>query len=239
MVMNEEEKTLTAYHEGGHALVALHQPASDPVHKATIIPRGRALGMVMRLPERDLLSYTRAKLKADITVAMGGRVAEELVFGYDKVTSGAASDIKMATLLARAMVTQYGMSDKLGPLAYGDNEEEVFLGHSIARTQNLSDETQTIVDEEIHRLVDESFEEARKIIAENMDHLHTIARGLLEYETLSGEEIKDLLKGKPPVREFAAEVAPRPGPASAVPAAGRGKRPPEPDTGGLEPQPQT
>jgi cell division protease FtsH len=241
MVMNEEEKTLTAYHEGGHALVALHQPASDPVHKATIIPRGRALGMVMRLPERDLLSYTRAKLKADITVAMGGRVAEEIVFGYDKVTSGAASDIKMATLLARAMVTQYGMSDKLGPLAYGDNEEEVFLGHSIARTQSLSDETQTIVDEEIHRIVDESFEEARKIIADNIEDLHVIARGLLEYETLSGEEIKDLLKGKSPVREFAAEVAPRPGPASAVPAAGRAKKPPEPEpeTGGMEPQPQT
>ncbi len=241
MVMTEEEKTLTAYHEGGHALVALHMPASDPVHKATIIPRGRALGMVMRLPERDLLSYTRAKLKADITVAMGGRVAEEIVFGYEKVTSGAAADIKMATQLARAMVTQYGMSDKLGPLAYGDNEEEVFLGHSIARTQNLSDETQTMVDEEIHRIVDESFESARKIISENLDDLHTIARGLLEYETLSGEEIKNLLKGKPPVREFAAEVSPRPGPASAVPAAGRGKRPPEPepDTGGMEPQPQT
>jgi cell division protease FtsH len=240
MVMNEEEKTLTAYHEGGHALVALHQPASDPVHKATIIPRGRALGMVMRLPERDLLSYTRAKLKADITVAMGGRVAEELVFGYDKVTSGAASDIKMATLLARAMVTQYGMSDKLGPLAYGDNEEEVFLGHSIARTQNLSDETQTIVDEEIHRLVDEGFETARKIIEENVDDLHVIARGLLEYETLSGEEIKDLLRGKPPVREFVAETTTRPASGSAVPVSGRGKKaPPEPDTGGMEPQPQT
>jgi len=241
MVMTEEEKTLTAYHEGGHALVALHMPASDPVHKATISPRGRALGMVMRLPERDMLSYTRAKLKADITVAMGGRVAEEIVFGYEKVTSGAAADIKMATQLARAMVTQYGMSDKLGPLAYGDNEEEVFLGHSIARTQNLSDETQTMVDEEIHRIVDEAFEGARKIISENIEDLHTIARGLLEYETLSGEEIKNLLKGKPPVREFAAEVSPRPGPASAVPAAGRGKRPPEPepDTGGMEPQPQT
>jgi cell division protease FtsH len=188
-----------------------------------------------------MLSYTRAKLKADITVAMGGRVAEEIVFGYEKVTSGAASDIKMATLLARAMVTQYGMSDKLGPLAYGDNEEEVFLGHSIARQQNLSDETQTIVDEEIHRIVDESFESARKIIADHIDDLHTIARGLLEYETLSGEEIKDLLKGKPPVREFAADIPARPAPASAVPAAGRGKRPPEPepDTGGMEPQPST
>jgi cell division protease FtsH len=242
MVMNEEEKTLTAYHEGGHALVALHQQASDPVHKATIIPRGRALGMVMRLPERDMLSYTRAKLKADITVAMGGRVAEEIVFGYEKVTSGASSDIKMATLLARAMVTQYGMSDKLGPLAYGDNEEEVFLGHSIARTQNLSDETQTIVDEEIHRIVDEAYEEARKIISEHLDDLHTVARGLLEYETLSGEEIKDLLRGKPPVREFATEATTRPTPPSAVPAAGRGKKAPpepEPDTGALEPQPST
>src|ERR1051325_970004 len=166
MVMTEEEKTLTAYHEGGHALVALHQAASDPVHKATIIPRGRALGMVMRLPERDMLSYTRAKLKADITVAMGGPVAEETVFGYEKVTSGASSDIKMATLLARAMVTQYGMSDKLGPLAYGDNEEEVFLGHAIARTQNLSDDTQKLVDQEIHGMVDEGYAHARKIIEE-------------------------------------------------------------------------
>jgi len=237
--MTEEEKTLTAYHEGGHALVTLHQPASDPVHKATIIPRGRALGMVMRLPERDMLSYTRAKLKADITVAMGGRVAEEIVFGYDKVTSGASSDIKMATGLARAMVTQFGMSDKLGPLAYGDNEEEVFLGHSVSRTQSLSDETQTIVDEEIHRLVDEGFETARKILSENIDDLHIVARGLLEYETLSGQEIKDLLNGKPPVRDFPVEDTIRPGPASAVPTAGRGKKPPEPETGpgGMEPQP--
>ena len=241
MVMTEEEKTLTAYHEGGHALVALHQPASDPVHKATIIPRGRALGMVMRLPERDMLSYTRAKLKADITVAMGGRVAEELVFGYEKVTSGASSDIKMATLLARAMVTQYGMSDKLGPLAYGDNEEEVFLGHSIARTQNLSDETQTIVDEEIHRIVDEGFEPARKILSENIDDLHTIARGLAR--------IRDAVRrgDQEPAQRQAAGARvrrrghARPGPASAVPTAGRGKRPPEPepDTGGLAPQPST
>jgi cell division protease FtsH len=146
----------------------------------------------------------------------------------------------MATMLARAMVTQYGMSDKLGPLAYGDNEEEVFLGHSIARTQNMSDETQTIVDEEIHRLVDEAYEQARKIIDENIDDLHTVARGLLEYETLSGDEIKDLLKGKPPVREFTAEAATRPAPASAVPTAGRAKKAPpepEPDTGGLAPEP--
>ena len=207
------------------------------MHKATIIPRGRALGMVMRLPERDQLSHTRAKLKADVAVAMGGRVAEEVVFGYDKVTSGASSDIKMATQLARAMVTQFGMSDKLGPLAYGDNEEEVFLGHSIARQQQLSDETQSMVDEEIHRIVDEGFEGARKIISENLDDLHTIARGLLEYETLSGQEIKDLLNGKPPVRDFPADDTEKGGPQSAVPVAGRAKKPPAPDAGGMEPQP--
>ncbi|MCF6198226.1 MAG: ATP-dependent zinc metalloprotease FtsH, partial [Hyphomicrobiaceae bacterium] len=201
MVMSDEEKKLTAYHEGGHALVTMHQPASDPVHKATIIPRGRSLGMVMRLPERDTLSYTRARLKADLAVAMGGRVAEELIFGYDKVTSGASQDIKMATGVARAMVTQFGMSDKLGPLAYGDNEEEVFLGHSVSRKQSLSNDTQKLVDEEIHVLVDEGLATAKKILETNTDQLHAIANGLLEYETLSGKEIADLLKGIQPVRD--------------------------------------
>jgi len=240
MVMSEEERKLTAYHEGGHALVALHMEHSDPVHKATIIPRGRALGMVMRLPERDQLSMTRAKMEADMAVAMGGRVAEEIIFGHDMVTSGASSDIQMATQLARAMVTQYGMSDKLGPLAYGDNQEEVFLGHSVARTQNLSDETQKIVDEEIHHLVDQGYETARRVIGKNEKELHTIAKGLLEYETLSGPEINDLLKGKPPIRdddEGLAEPAPV---ASAVPTAGKAKKRSEADdtdTGGMEPQP--
>ena len=140
LVMSEEEKKLTAYHEAGHALVALKQEASDPIHKATIIPRGRALGMVMRLPERDQVSVTRAKCHADLAVAMGGRVAEEMIFGHEKVTSGASSDIQMATKLARAMATRYGMSDKLGPLLYAENEEEVFLGHSVARQQHVSDE---------------------------------------------------------------------------------------------------
>ncbi|MFD0986514.1 ATP-dependent zinc metalloprotease FtsH [Methyloligella solikamskensis] len=243
MVMTDEEKMLTAYHEGGHALVALHQEYSDPVHKATIIPRGRALGMVMRLPERDVLSHTRGKLMADLTVAMGGRVAEEVIFGYEKVTSGASSDIKMATNLARAMVTQFGMSDKLGPLAYGENEEEVFLGHSVARQQNLSDDTQAMVDEEIHRFVDEAYDRARKIIDENLEELHTIAKGLIEYETLTGEEIKDLLKGKPPKRDAADDTPSKPSASSAVPATGGGKKKkksdPEPGTGGMEPQPQT
>jgi cell division protease FtsH len=237
LVMSEEEKRLTAYHEGGHALVAMKMPASDPVHKATIIPRGRALGMVMRLPERDQVSWTRAKLKADLAVAMGGRVAEELIFGYDKVTSGAAQDIKMATKLSRAMVQQFGMSDKLGPLAYGENEEEVFLGHSIARTQNLSDETQKMVDEEVKALVNEGYHTAQRILTENIEDLHTIARGLLEYETLSGDEIRDLLDGKPPVREVVSDTPPSR--SSHVPHTGRAKpRREEGPDAGLEPQPQ-
>ena len=238
LVMSEEEKKLTAYHEGGHALIAIKLEDSDPVHKATIIPRGRALGMVMRLPERDQLSVTRAKLKADIAVAMGGRVAEEIIFGHEKVTSGASSDIKMATQMARAMVTQYGMSDKLGPLAYGDNEEEVFLGHSVARTQNMSDETQKLVDSEIHLIVDEGYDLATKLLKDNLDELHTIANGLLEYETLSGDEIIDLLKGKQPVRDSDDDETTESG--SAVPSAGKAtRRKKGGESGDMEPQPQT
>ena len=200
MVMSEEEKKLTAYHEGGHALVALNLEASDPIHKATIIPRGRALGMVMRLPERDQVSVTRAKLKADLAVAMGGRIAEEVIFGHEKVTSGASSDIQMATNMAKAMVTQFGMSDDLGPLAYGDNEQEIFLGRSVSQTTNNSDETQGRIDAEVRRFVEEGYATAEKIIRDKMDDLHTIAKGLLEYETLSGDEIIALLKGNPPQR---------------------------------------
>jgi cell division protease FtsH len=236
LVMSEEEKKLTAYHEGGHALVALKLPASDPIHKATIIPRGRALGMVMRLPERDQVSLTRAKLKADIAVAMGGRVAEELIFGHEKVTSGASSDIQMATKMAKAMATRFGMSDKLGPLAYGENEEEVFLGHSVTRTQNLSEETQKLVDSEVHRFVDEGYKLATKMLKEDVDQLHIIANALLEYETLSGDEIKDLLQGKQPVRESGDDTPTEAG--SAVPTSGRPKRGGDsPETGGMEPQP--
>jgi len=202
MVMSDEERKLTAYHESGHALVALHMPASDPIHKATIIPRGRALGMVMRLPERDLLSVTRARLKADLAVAMGGRIAEEEIFGHDMVTSGAASDIQMATSMARAMITRYGMSDELGPLTYDDNQQEVFLGHSIARQQNTSEDTQKKIDVELRKFVEEAYATARRIIRKHMKDLHKIAAALLEYETLSGEEIKGLLKGKKPARNL-------------------------------------
>lgn len=200
MVMTEEEKRLTAYHEGGHALVAINMEDSDPVHKATIIPRGRALGMVMRLPERDLLSVTRGKMKADLAVAMGGRIAEELIFGHNKVTSGASSDIQMATSMAKAMVTRYGMSDAMGPLSYGENEQEIFLGHSVARQQNMSEDTQRKIDGEVRVLVEEGYATAKKICQEKMNDLHVIAKGLLEYETLSGEEIIGLLKGKSPHR---------------------------------------
>jgi len=196
MVMQDSERKLTAYHEGGHALVALHCPASDPIHKATIIPRGQALGMVMRLPEHDQLSMSREKMHADLAVAMGGRVAEELIFGYDKVTSGASSDISYATKMARAMVTRWGMSDKLGPLEYGENQQEVFLGHSVAQSQTISSATAKIIDEEIRDLVESAYKRATKILTDNLEDLHKLGKGLLEYETLSGEEIKDLLAGK-------------------------------------------
>ncbi len=196
MVMTEEEKRMTAFHEAGHALVAAKCPASDPIHKATIIPRGRALGMVMRLPERDSYSYAREKMHADIAVSMGGRVAEEICFGYDKVSSGASGDITMATNLARAMVTKWGMSEKLGLLQYGENQEEVFLGHSVARSQNVSGATAKIIDEEIRRLVDEGYQHAKKICTDHKDLLDKIGNALLEFETLTGDDINDIIAGK-------------------------------------------
>ncbi|MCH8862293.1 MAG: ATP-dependent zinc metalloprotease FtsH, partial [Proteobacteria bacterium] len=196
MVMTEAEKKLTAYHEGGHALVTINCPASDPIHKATIIPRGRSLGMVLSLPEHDELSTSRQKLHERLAILMGGRIAEELIFGYDQVTTGAGNDIKVATKLARAMVTEYGMSDKLGPLAYGDNQEEVFLGHSVSRQQNISEKTYNLIDAEVRSFVEAAYGKAEKIIKDNIDVLHAIANALLEYETLTGEEIKGLMKGK-------------------------------------------
>ncbi|MGC8535412.1 MAG: ATP-dependent zinc metalloprotease FtsH [Rhizomicrobium sp.] len=233
MAMSDEEKKLTAYHEGGHALVALVVPGSDPIHKATIIPRGRALGMVMRLPERDQLSITREKMMADLCVAFGGRIAEELIFGHDRVTTGAMSDIEQATRMARAMVTRYGMSDDLGPIAYGENQEEVFLGHSVSRQQNISEATAQKIDSEIRRIIDTTYGRARQILSERIEDLHIIARGLLEYETLSGEEIQNLLKGISPVRTPYDEPEPMRGAGPSVPAAGRprGVIAPEPQPG--------
>jgi cell division protease FtsH len=236
LVMTEEEKLLTAYHEGGHAIVALNVKATDPVHKATIIPRGRALGMVMQLPERDKLSMSREQMTSRLAIMMGGRVAEELVFGNEKVTSGAASDIEQATKLARMMVTRWGLSSELGTVAYGENQEEVFLGYSVARTQNISEETSRKIDAEIRRLVEAGYAEAEKILTDKRPDLEVLAKGLLEFETLTGDEIKDLLVGKRPVRESVIEpLTPR---ASAVPPAGKGRPRPEAGTGPLEPQPQ-
>jgi len=216
MVMTEDEKKNTAYHEGGHALVALTVPSSDPVHKATIIPRGRALGMVMQLPEGDRYSMNFEQMTSRLAIMMGGRVAEELIFGKDKVTSGASSDIQAATSLARNMVTRWGYSDKLGLVSYGDNQEEVFLGHSVSRTQNVSEETANIIDAEVKRLVQTGYDEAKRILTEKLDDLHTLAKALLEYETLSGDEIVAALKGIAPNREDIDAKRPT-GPAVAVP----------------------
>jgi cell division protease FtsH len=197
MIMTEDEKRMTAYHEAGHAIVALHEPASDPIHKATIIPRGRALGMVMRLPERDNYSYHRDKMYANLAVSMGGRVAEEMIFGHDKVSSGAASDISYATSLARDMVTRWGMSDALGPLQYADADEEVFLGYSVNRQRQMSDDTARAIDKEIRRIVDEGYDRAKLVLTEQREKLETLAQALLEYETLSGDEINKVLAGEP------------------------------------------
>ena len=193
MVMTDDEKKMTAYHEAGHALVSIHEPASDPIHKATIIPRGRALGMVMRLPERDNYSYHRDKMHADLAVSMGGRVAEELIFGHDKVSSGASSDIQYATNLARNMVTKWGMSDKLGPLQY-EATQEGYLGYGGSQRTMGSDETNKLIDAEIKALVEGAHARATDILKAQEDKLHLLAQAMLEYETLNGDEIKQLLE---------------------------------------------
>ena len=198
MVMTEDEKKLTAYHEGGHALVSYNMlPHYDPIHKATIIPRGRALGMVMNLPERDKHGYSIKYLKARLAVCFGGRVAEELIFGKDNITTGAGggngSDINQATQLARAMVTKYGMSEEMGPVEYGENQEEVFLGRSVTQTQSVSEAVAQKIDKEIRRLVDEGYNQAKTILTEKIEDLHKIAKALLTYETLTGEEIEDII----------------------------------------------
>ncbi|HEV2081209.1 MAG TPA: ATP-dependent zinc metalloprotease FtsH [Brevundimonas sp.] len=216
MAMNEEEKRLTAYHEAGHAIVAMNVKMADPVHKATIVPRGRALGMVMQLPEGDRYSMKYQQMIDRIAIMAGGRVAEELIFGKDNITSGASSDIEQATKLARAMVTRWGFSEVLGTVAYGENQEEVFLGHSVARSQNVSEETARIIDGEVKRLVTSGWDEARKILKRKKADHEKLAQALLEYETLSGDEIRDLIeKGLPPNRDEAA--FPNSGPSVSVP----------------------
>ncbi|NBT85320.1 MAG: ATP-dependent metallopeptidase FtsH/Yme1/Tma family protein [Alphaproteobacteria bacterium] len=195
MVMTDDEKRLTAYHEGGHAIVSYYTPESDPIHKATIIPRGRALGMVMRLPEGDRISLSRSKLLGDLKVAMGGRIAEEMIFGPEKVTTGASSDIKMATDIAFRMITEWGMSKKLGFQTYGSQQGEVFLGYSMGQNKTFSEATSKIIDEEVRSILDECYEIARKLLEEKIDKLHILAKSLLERETLTGDEIRILLEG--------------------------------------------
>ena len=221
MVMSEDEKKLTAYHEAGHAVATLHSPASDPIHKATIIPRGRALGMVMRLPEKDQLSMRKDQMKAHLLIATGGRIAEEMIFGKDKITNGAASDIQMVTNLSKKMITEWGMSEKLGRLRYNSDSEEVFLGHSVAQSKNLSDSTAKLIDEEVRSLAEEAENNCRKILQDNIEELHIVAKGLLEYETLSGDEIKDLIKGIKPTRDdFDNDINTPKKPATSVPKTG-------------------
>ena len=233
LVMSDDEKKLTAFHEAGHAIVSLNVVGTDPIHKATIIPRGHALGMVMRLPERDQMSLSRQKILADVCVAFGGRVAEELVFGYDAVTTGASSDIQQATRRVRAMVTRFGLSDALGPIEYGENQEEVFLGHSVSRTQNISEATAQKIDAEIRRIIDECYGKAKQILTDNRSDLNVLARGLLEYETLTGDEIVALLKGIAPVRTPYEDPEPQRGQGPSVPQAGRPR-----GSGPLVPEPQ-
>lgn len=208
MAMDDNEKKLTAYHEAGHAICSLFVEETDPIHKATIIPRGRALGMVQQLPEKDQYSYSKTKMLSRLIIMMGGRVAEELKFGPKKVTSGASSDIAAATNLARSMVTEWGMSEKLGPVLYAENTGEVFLGKSVTQSRNMSEETAKLVDEEIKSLVVNAYKEATKLLTEHKDDWEKLSEALIEYETLSGEEIKDLLAGKPINKDADAPVAP-------------------------------
>ena len=194
MVMTQKEKELTAYHEAGHALVGIFTPGNDPLHKVTIIPRGRALGVTMNLPERDKYSETKTEMKAKLAMMFGGRVAEELIFGKNNITSGASNDILQATQKARAMVVEWGMSDLLGPLRYSENEEDVFLGRSVTQRKSMSDNTAKLIDKEIRNLIDEAENHARKVLKKNMKHLHSLAKSLLEFETLSGEDVNQLIK---------------------------------------------
>ncbi len=239
MVMTEEEKLATAYHEAGHALVSVKVPGGDPLHKVTIIPRGRALGITMNLPERDKLSYSKQWCEARIAMSFGGRIAEQLIYGKDHLNTGASSDITQATQLARSMVTEWGMSKKLGPLRYNENQQEVFLGHAITQRQNMSEDTAKLIDQEVRRIVTEGEEKARVVLTAHRTELEAITQALMEFETINGEEVKALMRGEKIMRtpddDGSVETV-----SSAVPSTGSRARPrDEPDTGGMEPQPQS
>ena len=213
MAMSEEEKKLTAYHEAGHALVTLHEPESDPIHKATIVPRGGALGMVMRLPEGDRYSYSLAKMRANLSVGMGGRVAEEVIFGKDYVTNGASGDIQQVSAMARAMVMEWGLSDEIGMVNYGDD-------HASYKERRISEDMENKIDKEVRRFIDEGYQRAMQVITDHMDDLHTIAKALLEYELLSGDEIKALLRGEAIIRNDSDDDKSDTPPRSSVPSGG-------------------
>ena len=239
MAMTEQDKRLTAYHEAGHALVGLLVPGNDPLHKVTIVPRGRALGLTANLPERDRYTFKQSEIKARLALMFGGRVAEDLIFGKQEVTTGATNDIQQATNLARRMVTEWGMSEKLGRLRYNANEEEVFLGHSVTRSQHLSEDTARLIDEEVRQIIEHAEGEARRVLAENIDVLHRVAQALLEYETLSGEDIRRILRGEAVERGGDADNrAEPPAHKASVPSGGRDQKPDPGHLGGAAPQPQ-
>jgi cell division protease FtsH len=198
MVMSEDEKKLTAYHEAGHAIVGLLVPDHDPVYKVTIIPRGRALGVTMFLPEQDRYSFSKQRLQSQISSLFGGRLAEELIFGAEKVTTGASNDIERATEIARSMVTKWGLSEKLGPLTYSEDEGEVFLGRSVTEHKNVSDQTAHAIDEEIRAIIDDNYQRAKQILIDNEKQLHLMAEALIKYETIDEEQIKDIMEGRTP-----------------------------------------
>ncbi len=234
MVMTEDEKKSTAYHEAGHALVSCHVEGNDPLHKVTIIPRGRALGVTMNLPERDRLSMNMKSMKARLAMCFGGRIAEQLIYGDEELNTGASSDIQQATSMARAMVMEYGMSPKLGWLHYGNNQDEVFLGHSVARTQAMSEDTARLVDDEVRSLIEQAEATARKVLTDNIDQLHSITSSLLEYETLSGDEVRGIIRGevvRRPTDEDEGGTTSIIASGTSLPKAGR-------RSGGMEPQPQ-
>ncbi len=236
MVMSEDEKKLTAYHEAGHAVVGLNMPQHDPIHKATIIPRGRALGLVLSLPERDQLSVTFTKYRSKIAMAMGGKVAEELIFGKDNVTSGATSDIQQVSRIARAMVTQFGMSDKLGNIDYA-NQQESYLGPYNGGS-SASQHTQEMIDAEVRRIVDEGYETAKRVLTERFEDLKRLAEGLLEYETLTGTEITRVIAGEPLRRGEDDDGMPSGGNSTSLPSVPRERKPKAASSdGGMEPEP--
>jgi cell division protease FtsH len=236
MVMTEEEKETTAYHEAGHTLVGIFVPGNDPLHKVTIIPRGRALGVTMNLPERDRYSLRFSEINARLAMMFGGRVAEELIYGMEAVTTGASNDIQQATNMARSMVTEWGMSDKLGRLRYVDNQEEIFLGHSVARSQTISPETARMIDDEVRRIIEEAETKAREVLTEHLDDLHMVAKALLEYESLSGAEVDAILRGEIIDRSDETDTG-QTDRRSSVPSTGRASTSGD-NTGGLEPEPQ-